>query len=75
MTATATPRLKAGQRLGDYTVKHVTSLNEIQSQFYLLEHAATGAQHVHVANDDQENTFSVAFKTVPTDATGVAHIL
>ncbi|MFZ5563607.1 MAG: insulinase family protein, partial [Thermodesulfobacteriota bacterium] len=29
----------------------------------------------HVANRDRENAFSVAFKTVPRDSTGVAHIL
>jgi Zn-dependent M16 (insulinase) family peptidase len=43
--------------------------------FYELEHADSGARHIHLSNDDRENTFSVAFKTVPKDSTGVAHIL
>jgi len=40
-----------------------------------LEHLATGARYVHIQCPDRENTFGVAFKTVPADATGVAHIL
>jgi len=39
------------------------------------EHVATGARHLHLASDHQENVFMVALRTVPTDSTGVAHIL
>ncbi len=35
----------------------------------------TGAKHFHLANDYEENVFMVAFRTVPEDSTGVAHIL
>jgi hypothetical protein len=38
-------------------------------------HEATGAQHFHLAADDPHNAFMVAFRTVPMDSTGVAHIL
>ncbi|MFC6631896.1 insulinase family protein [Microbulbifer taiwanensis] len=38
-------------------------------------HAATGAQHLHIAADNPENVFLVALRTVPQDSTGVAHIL
>ena len=58
-----------------YTLKRTAALPDINAQFYELEHIATGAQHIHVSSGDAENTFSVAFKTVPTDSTGVAHIL
>jgi Zn-dependent M16 (insulinase) family peptidase len=40
-----------------------------------LRHAATGARHLHVDCDDSNNTFAVSFLTVPSDSTGVAHIL
>ena len=40
-----------------------------------FEHIKTGAVHIHLAADDDQNSFLVAFKTVPTDSTGVAHIL
>ncbi len=58
-----------------YRLKRVEELKEINSLFYELEHISTGAKHIHISNNDKENTFSVAFKTVPTDSTGVAHIL
>jgi Zn-dependent M16 (insulinase) family peptidase len=38
-------------------------------------HKATGAQHIHLVADDNENVFLVALRTVPQDSTGVAHIL
>ncbi|MEL0083880.1 MAG: insulinase family protein, partial [Gammaproteobacteria bacterium] len=38
-------------------------------------HRATGARHFHLASDDDNNVFLVAFLTVPQDSTGVAHIL
>ncbi|MAL98675.1 insulinase family protein [Hydrocarboniclastica marina] len=39
------------------------------------EHAATGARHIHMAADNDENVFLVALRTFPMDSTGVAHIL
>lgn len=39
------------------------------------EHVVTGAKHFHIASDNDENVFLVGLKTVPTDSTGVAHIL
>lgn len=38
-------------------------------------HRVTGARHLHLASDNPENVFLVAFKTMPEDSTGVAHIL
>ncbi len=39
------------------------------------EHLGTGARHLHFATENTENVFLVGLKTVPTDNTGVAHIL
>ncbi|WP_293266096.1 insulinase family protein [Neptunomonas sp.] len=38
-------------------------------------HKITGAMHFHIAADQDENVFLVAFRTVPMDSKGVAHIL
>jgi len=38
-------------------------------------HKKTGARHVHLACDHSENVFLVALATIPTNSTGVAHIL
>jgi presequence protease len=67
--------LQVGDAVLDYRLQRVEPLKEIAAIFYELEHLPTGARHVHIGNSDSENTFSVAFKTVPSDSTGVAHIL
>jgi hypothetical protein len=72
---TNNPGISRGDRLGGYVVNTVSYLSDIQSWLYQLEHEETGARHLHISNADQENTFGVAFKTVPADSTGVAHIL
>ena len=67
--------LRQGDRIHNHLVKRIVPLEGIRSFFYELEHLKTGARHIHISNKDAENTFSVAFKTVPVDSTGVAHIL
>lgn len=50
----------------------IPSLN-VELQEY--RHKVTGAPHLHIAADDDQNAFLVGFRTVPQDSTGVAHIL
>ncbi len=50
----------------------IPSLN-LEAQEY--RHAGTGARHLHLAANDDNNAFMVAFRTLPRDSTGVAHIL
>ena len=69
------PDLKEGTRIHGYHIKRMVKLTDIDAFLYLLEQEGTGAKHAHISNNDKENTFSVAFKTIPTDSTGVAHIL
>ncbi len=52
--------------------EQITSLDITIHQF---EHIKTGAMHYHIAADNNENVFLVALRTIPTDSTGVAHIL
>lgn len=40
-----------------------------------LEHTASGAQVMHIQNDDPENFFALCFRTHPTKSHGVAHIV
>jgi len=67
--------IKKGENIFGYLLNRVGRIEELDSWFYEFEHLATGARHFHIRNEDKENTFSVAFKTVPDDSTGVAHIL
>ncbi|MDH5765359.1 MAG: insulinase family protein [Gammaproteobacteria bacterium] len=50
----------------------IESLNLVIEEYM---HKGTGAMHYHLAADNTENVFLVALRTVPTDSTGVAHIL
>ncbi|MBU1162916.1 MAG: insulinase family protein, partial [Proteobacteria bacterium] len=69
------PDIKKNDNICGYLIKKKVELKEIRSILYDIEHPATGARHIHISNNDKENTFGVALKTVPTDSTGVAHIL
>ena len=78
MTAIIDPNnatIEADCRQFGYRLEHAFELKEIDAVLYQLVHEPTGARHIHISNQDQENTFSVTFKTVPADSTGVAHIL
>ena len=66
---------KPGQELCGHTIKKIAPLETINSVMVQLEHIKTKAKHIHILNKDKENTFGVFFRTVPTDSSGVAHIL
>ncbi len=52
--------------------KHV---EEIRADVYIGEHTKSGARICYVASDDVNKVFSISFKTVPENDTGVMHIL
>jgi Zn-dependent M16 (insulinase) family peptidase len=52
--------------------QRIDSLNLTAHEY---RHRDTGARHLHLASDDTNNAFVVAFLTIPRDSTGVAHIL
>lgn len=51
------------------------TIAEINSIARLYRHVATGAELVSLINDDDNKVFGAAFRTPPSDSTGVAHIL
>ena len=69
------PGLSEGDRIGGYELRRIIPLPEINAVFHDFRHEGTDARHIHIAREDAENVFGVAFKTVPEDSTGVAHIL
>ncbi len=69
------PEIKAGDTYCGFIVKRAEPLKTVKAFFYQLEDENTGAKYIHIANQDQENTFGAAFKTIPEDSTGAAHIL
>jgi len=48
-------------------------LLDVDAQIY--KHSKFNTQHIHLDADNDEKVFMVAFRTIPEDSTGVAHIL
>ena len=69
------PNFTVGLKIGGYTVLRIEPLKQVAGQFIELRHEATAARHIHIACNDDNNAFTVAFPTIPQDDTGVAHIL
>src|SRR5215471_11866375 len=68
--------LKKGQTLDSgFVILDAVDLEELNAVGIWARHEKTGAEVFHVLNDDSENLFSFAFKTIPQDDTGAAHIL
>jgi Zn-dependent M16 (insulinase) family peptidase len=55
--------------------KQVRHINTMQALLHEYEETSTGARHIHLATDDPEMVFLVAFPTVPDKSDGRAHIL
>ncbi|KAK2188953.1 hypothetical protein NP493_119g07062 [Ridgeia piscesae] len=68
-------KYKQGQQLHGYTVQEVAPVPELYLTAVMLTHDNTRAQHLHIAREDANNVFGVAFRTTPMDDTGVPHIL
>ena len=58
-----------------YEIVSLEYIDEIKSQAALLRHRKTGARIAVLANDDDNKTFNIGFRTPPKDRTGVAHIM
>ncbi|MBN1551379.1 insulinase family protein [bacterium] len=50
-------------------------IENLKAVFCELVHQKTGAKFIHLASHDDNNVFMVAFRTLPENSTGVAHIL
>ncbi|KAF0189550.1 MAG: putative Zn-dependent peptidase [Desulfobulbaceae bacterium] len=64
-----------GHSYSSFTLKRQAHIAEIDADVYLFEHDLLGCPLLAIKNSDANKTFAVAFNTVPTDSTGVAHIL
>jgi Zn-dependent M16 (insulinase) family peptidase len=58
-----------------FELRQVCPIDALHIVVEEYQHRVTGAIHYHLRTDNKENVFLVALKTIPTDSTGVAHIL
>ncbi len=67
--------LKTGTVLHGFRVTRVREVEELRGTLVELVHEKTGAPLVWMDNGEENKLFSVTFKTIPEDSTGVFHIL
>ncbi len=67
--------MNASDIIRGFRVTRIRSFGELGGDLIEMEHLRTGAQLCWLARPDENKTFSIAFKTMPEDSTGVFHIL
>ncbi|MBQ7600184.1 MAG: insulinase family protein [Clostridia bacterium] len=60
---------------GAYELMYEEYLSEIKTAGIILRHKKSGARICVMANDDENKMFCAAFKTPPSNSTGVPHII
>ena len=73
--AAAAALLVPGTTCHGFSVERCETVPELDSDAYVLRHAASGARLLYLACDDENKAFAIGFKTPPSDSTGVFHIL
>ena len=64
----------SGSTVGLFRLVKTTKIRE-EGIFYEWEHCINGAKLIWFATKDENKHFSAAFKTIPTDNTGIFHII
>ena len=67
--------MQTGTIIQNFRITAVRPIPELDCRLWEMEHEKTGAQLVWLDRADENKTFGIAFKTIPTDHTGVFHIL
>ena len=73
--STATYAMKPNDILHNFKIQSVTELPEVPGRLWRMDYGRNGAELAWLERDDENKTFAIAFKTVPEDDTGVAHIM
>ena len=58
-----------------FSITKATYISDIDSTLVDMKHDKSGARLLFLDREDENKTFAISFKTVPTDDTGVFHIL
>lgn len=59
----------------DFEVTKLMPIEELSCVLREMVHRPSGAQVMHIENDDTENLFCLSFQTLPSNSNGAAHIL
>jgi hypothetical protein len=66
---------KRDDHVHGFRVHEIASIPDFHVTAIKLEHEETGLRYLHLEKDDRYNVFAIAFETLPTDDSGIAHIL
>ncbi len=67
--------MKINEKIHGFRILRVRKIDEVSGTLYEMKYEKNGARLCYLAREDENKTFAIAFKTVPTDDTGVFHIL
>ncbi len=67
--------LEVGAIIFGFLVESVTEVPDVGGRMWRMTYEKNGAELVWLEREDEVKTFAIAFKTLPEDDTGVAHIL
>ena len=67
--------MKPGDVRHGFVLKGCTALPEVGGRLWRMEYAKNGAELAWLERADENKTFGIAFRTLPEDDTGVAHII
>ncbi|MCR4734903.1 MAG: insulinase family protein [Treponema sp.] len=64
-----------GKEYKNFVLLSVEDLSDFKAKGVYLRHKITGLEVFHFVNDDKENTFAFAFRTIEKNSKGFAHIM
>ena len=67
--------MEIGTILHGFLLENIQQVPDLHATAYRFAHEKSGARLLWLSNDDIEKAFSIGFKTIPQDNTGVFHIL
>ena len=67
--------MNINDKMHGFRIINKRHVNEINGDLYEMIHEKTNAKTIWLKRNDENKTFSIAFKTTPVDDTGVFHIL
>ena len=67
--------MNLNDKMHGFTMTNIREIKELGGRLVEMEHDTTGARLVWADNGDENKLFSVGFRTLPEDSTGVFHIL
>ena len=68
-------QMQTGTITHGFRINQIRELKELRAELWEMEHERTGAQLCWLKEPEENKAFSIAFRTIPEDSTGVFHIL